>query len=558
MYDENKLNELINNYNSERGPLQLSEIIDYVTSLDSDDYVAAKQKVWREIESYSDKYIIDNMIDSRKEVLENMIDSRKEVLENIKSINTELDAIKNDKEHGFGYAFSGEDQAIDTLIEVYHNIEDLEGKITENEMAELRQNFKDVEEALGIDISTTLDNEKEIDKLYEAVKDSISRNLEITTAVDNSPKSCLDNVEAEIRGLLEDGESQTTIETFENMWKEVQEVVSLMDIAFRLSDEKLLDFVDDYANKLVEDERIREVLLDISRRCKEAIKAKKNEDSMSDDSETKENDIEVPPLGIDKPDDKDDSDDNEANDSEDDNDETKDEDEIDDEVNTKDDDIDNPDDNPDNEEEELEEEQEKTIPVIIKHKDPKLTWKTAAMVAAGVGIGAGVFFAAGPGGAIAVGVAGFIAKKIIRKKRKALAEQRIKDIENGVEVEEAAPPEGKISKALYNLHQYLHSDEGLRDLEWLCSAASISGATAGIGGGVFNIVDFTAIPTAWAIPSGIAAGAIGGAADHYLVRRGGICTEVKVKEGMTPEEIAEKYGVDVDQVIIQEREGLTR
>ncbi len=197
---------------------------------------------------------------------------------------------------------------------------------------------------------------------------------------------------------------------------------------------------------------------------------------------------------------------------------------------------------------------EESIQVKIKGNKPEKTWKTAAAVAAGVGIGAGAFFIAGPGGCVAVAVAGLIAKKIIRKKRKELAEQRLLHPEQTAEVNAAEAPEGKISRAIWNMKNYLKSDEGLRDLEWLASAASISGAIGGAGMGIFNVVDFTAIPTAWAMGAGISGGVIAGGLTSGIVNRGDVYTTIEVKEGTTPEEIADAYGVPVEQIIMPEAE----
>lgn len=104
-------------------------------------------------------------------------------------------------------------------------------------------------------------------------------------------------------------------------------------------------------------------------------------------------------------------------------------------------------------------------------KNPKLTWKTFAMVAGGLALGGGLGFAlaatlgAAYGGvaAGAIAISGGIAKHKINKKRKELREKRL----NGtLEIESVETPTEEQKNVFAKFKNYIKSEEGLRDLSW--------------------------------------------------------------------------------------------
>lgn len=124
------------------------------------------------------------------------------------------------------------------------------------------------------------------------------------------------------------------------------------------------------------------------------------------------------------------------------------------------------------------------IPKNVQKK-PKLTWKTAVAVAAGVGVGATVFFTAGPTGVIVMGLAGTIGKIAINHQLKKLQEQKLSGEQPVVEVNEPRPGlKGKFDE----FKKYIKSEEGLRDLSWLINSAIITGSGLSIASSITNAI----------------------------------------------------------------------
>ena len=130
---------------------------------------------------------------------------------------------------------------------------------------------------------------------------------------------------------------------------------------------------------------------------------------------------------------------------------------------------------------------------IVKGNKPKVTWKTVAATAIGIGIGAGVFFAAGPLGVGIMSLAGGIAKKFINKKRKELASMQ--RVGGSQEVEEIREPKTGIKGAFARFKNYLKSEEGLRDMSWMINAAIITGVGLSVGSAIHNAVNQATVPT---------------------------------------------------------------
>lgn len=240
---------------------------------------------------------------------------------------------------------------------------------------------------------------------------------------------------------------------------------------------------------------------------------------------------------------------------------------------------------------------------VVKGNKPKLTWKTALAVAAGVGIGCGVFFGVGPIGVAAIPIAGMIAKHFIKKKRKALAEQQSLGMPS--EIDQMEVPEGKIKKALFNMKKYFNSEEGLRDMEWLINSAIITGSALTIGSKIYSLVEAAKAPVVSTTPVSHASGVqvpdtsptsgttnslfdnikLGGSVDGYnvshghlnaldasngidtktligkyvngdssvfkrvFVNDGGVMSEIKVPNGTSLTDIISKYGYDPSQIV---------
>ena len=148
-----------------------------------------------------------------------------------------------------------------------------------------------------------------------------------------------------------------------------------------------------------------------------------------------------------------------------------------------------------------------SIPSIEPHKRPDLTWKTAAAIVAGIGLGTGVFFAFGGTGIVVLSIAGVIGKAILNKKRQELIDKYYKDQiekqdeairqaqemnnnqspiegqenENStekpsqVEVTETQEPTKGLKGAIKKFRKYINSEEGIRDFCAFLSSAVIAG-----------------------------------------------------------------------------------
>lgn len=123
----------------------------------------------------------------------------------------------------------------------------------------------------------------------------------------------------------------------------------------------------------------------------------------------------------------------------------------------------------------------KKTPIVPKRKSnkPKLTWKTYLSMAAGVGLGATVFFTTGPAGVGIMMIAGSIAKKIISNQEKKIS--KMTSINGPTKVSSVKDPSEKMMGPIGKLKSYLKSPEGLRDMRWMINAAMITGAGLTIG-----------------------------------------------------------------------------
>lgn len=120
----------------------------------------------------------------------------------------------------------------------------------------------------------------------------------------------------------------------------------------------------------------------------------------------------------------------------------------------------------------------------VKYNKPKLTWKTAMAVAAGVGIGATVFFAAGPTGVAVMSIVNSVALKVVGSARAKAAANRMSVLGGAVEVEAVEEPKKGIKGAVSNFKKYIKSEEGLRDISWMLTSAIITGNALSIGSAI--------------------------------------------------------------------------
>lgn len=122
-------------------------------------------------------------------------------------------------------------------------------------------------------------------------------------------------------------------------------------------------------------------------------------------------------------------------------------------------------------------------PVIIENA-PKKTWKTWAMLAAGIGVGAAVFFTCGTVGVSVLAISGGIAKRLITKRRKKLEAQRLS---GELPVEEVTEPEPGIKGKIEQLKKYFKSEEFCRDATWFLNGAIYTGLGLNVASSIYNL-----------------------------------------------------------------------
>ena len=120
----------------------------------------------------------------------------------------------------------------------------------------------------------------------------------------------------------------------------------------------------------------------------------------------------------------------------------------------------------------------------IEENAPKKTWKTYVSLAAGIGVGAAVFFTCGTVGVSVMAIAGSITKRLLAKRRRKLELQRLKGELPIEEVEEPLPGiKGKIQK----LKNYFKSEEFCRDANWFLNGAIYTGLGLNIASSIYNL-----------------------------------------------------------------------
>ena len=121
----------------------------------------------------------------------------------------------------------------------------------------------------------------------------------------------------------------------------------------------------------------------------------------------------------------------------------------------------------------------------VKANKPKITWKTVLHVAAGIGIGAAVFFTAGPLGVGVMSLAGGLANKFLKQRRNEIA--RLNRLGVSTKINTVEPRPG-IKGLVDRIKNRFRTEEGLRDMSWMINSAIITGTTLTVASTVNNLI----------------------------------------------------------------------
>lgn len=137
------------------------------------------------------------------------------------------------------------------------------------------------------------------------------------------------------------------------------------------------------------------------------------------------------------------------------------------------------------EEENIELDDEPVIPNVKSNK-PKITWKTILHVAAGIGIGAAVFFTAGPLGVGVMSLAGGLANKFLKQRRNEIA--RLNSLGISTKINTVVEPRPGIKGLVDRVKNKFRTEEGLRDMSWMINSAIITGTSLTVASTVNNLI----------------------------------------------------------------------
>lgn len=151
------------------------------------------------------------------------------------------------------------------------------------------------------------------------------------------------------------------------------------------------------------------------------------------------------------------------------------------------------------EEENIELDDEPVMPNVKSNK-PKITWKTILHVAAGIGIGAAVFFTAGPLGVGVMSLAGGLANKFLKQRRNEIA--RLNSLGISTKINTVVEPRPGIKGLVDRVKNKFRTEEGLRDMSWMINSAIITGTTLTVASTVNNLIQArnTAVPSVESTP----------------------------------------------------------
>lgn len=151
------------------------------------------------------------------------------------------------------------------------------------------------------------------------------------------------------------------------------------------------------------------------------------------------------------------------------------------------------------EEENIELDDEPVMPNVKSNK-PKITWKTILHVAAGIGIGAAVFFTAGPLGVGIMSLAGGLANKFLKQRRNEIA--RLNSLGISTKINTVVEPRPGIKGLVDKVKNKFRTEEGLRDMSWMINSAIITGTSLTVASTVNNLIQArnAAVPSVESTP----------------------------------------------------------
>lgn len=151
------------------------------------------------------------------------------------------------------------------------------------------------------------------------------------------------------------------------------------------------------------------------------------------------------------------------------------------------------------EEENIELDDEPVIPNVKSNK-PKITWKTILHVAAGIGIGAAVFFTAGPLGVGIMSLAGGLVNKFLKQRRNEIA--RLNSLGISTKINTVVEPRPGIKGLVDRVKNKFRTEEGLRDMSWMINSAIITGTSLTVASTVNNLIQArnAAVPSVESTP----------------------------------------------------------
>lgn len=151
------------------------------------------------------------------------------------------------------------------------------------------------------------------------------------------------------------------------------------------------------------------------------------------------------------------------------------------------------------EEENIELDDEPVMPNVKSNK-PKITWKTILHVAAGIGIGAAVFFTAGPLSVGVMSLAGGLANKFLKQRRNEIA--RLNSLGISTKINTVIEPRPGIKGLVDRVKNKFRTEEGLRDMSWMINSAIITGTSLTVASTINNLIQArnAAVPSVESTP----------------------------------------------------------
>lgn len=122
----------------------------------------------------------------------------------------------------------------------------------------------------------------------------------------------------------------------------------------------------------------------------------------------------------------------------------------------------------------------------VKANKPKITWKTVLHVAAGIGIGAAVFFTTGPLGVGVMSLAGGLTNKFLKQRRNEI--DRLNKLGIKAKINTVVEPRPGLKGLVDRVKNRFRTEEGIRDVSWMINSAIITGTALTVASTVNNII----------------------------------------------------------------------